>query len=87
MTLLEPRRKDKPSKFLRQAGLLGAIPGILLVAPLIGFFGGRWADEKLGTEPGLMIAGILLGFGAAGVEIYQLVKKASEIEKEDDAEE
>jgi len=86
MALLDSRRNKKPSRFIRQAGLLGAVPAVLLVSPLLGFFGGRWADEKLGTEPYLMIAGIVLGFGAAGVETYHLVKKASEIEKEDDAE-
>lgn len=71
---------------MRQTGLLGTVPAILIVSPLLGFFGGRWVDERWGTEPYLMIAGIVLGFGAAGVETYHLVKRASEIEKEDDAE-
>jgi F0F1-type ATP synthase assembly protein I len=85
MALLESRQKKKSSKFYRQTSLLATIPAILLVAPLIGFFSGQWADGKFGTEPYLMIAGIFLGFGAAGIETYNLVKRASAIDKEDDA--
>lgn len=86
MAILDSRQKDKPSKFYRQTSLLATIPAILLVSPLIGFFSGRWADGKFGTEPYLMIAGIVLGFGAAGIETYKLVRRASAIDKEDDAE-
>ncbi len=86
MALLDSRRDKKPSRFLRQTGLLATVPAILLVSPLLGFFGGRWADDRFGTEPYLMIAGIFLGFGAAGIETYKLVKKAAKIEEEDNAE-
>lgn len=59
-----------------------AVPTILFVGPMIGFFAGRWADDKLGTDPYLLVAGIVLGFGAAGIEIFNLLKKASAIDKE-----
>lgn len=86
MTLLDSRPGKKPSNYLKQTGLLGTIPAIIFVAPLIGFFGGRWADDKFGTEPYLMILGIFLGVGSAGFETYNLIKKASALGKEDDAE-
>ncbi|MBC7346965.1 MAG: AtpZ/AtpI family protein [Clostridia bacterium] len=31
----------------------------------LGFYGGRWLDRRLGTEPFFMIAGVLLGAGLA----------------------
>ena len=86
MAFLDSRPDKKPSNFLKQTGLLGTIPAIMLAATLIGFFGGRWADDKLGTEPYLMILGLVLGIGSAGIETYKLIKKASALENKNDAE-
>jgi F0F1-type ATP synthase assembly protein I len=66
------------------AGLYLAVPGILLAAPTIGFFIGNWADGKLGTQPYLMIAGLVLGFVAAAREIFNLLKKAQAMDEEKD---
>lgn len=84
LTLLDSRQSKRPSRELRQIGLLAAVPGLLLGGPLIGWLAGRLADRWFGTEPYLMVAGILLGLAAAGLEIYGLVKKASAIDKEDE---
>ena len=65
-------------KLYRQLSLLGVIPAILAVGPLIGFFGGKWLDKLLGTEPYLMYILIVLGFVAAGREVYNIVKRVSE---------
>jgi F0F1-type ATP synthase assembly protein I len=78
-----PKRKKDVN--LGATSLLLAVPAIMLVAPLIGFFLGRWADGKFDTEPYLTVIGLGLGFGAAAREIYFLVKKAQSMEdKEDD---
>ena len=82
MVLQNSRSKRKRANDLRQVSLLAAVPAILTVGPLIGFFAGKWADDRWGTEPYLMIAGVVLGFGGAGIEIGKLVKKSSAIEKE-----
>nr|AOR51132.1 hypothetical protein [uncultured bacterium pAW1] len=81
MTLFgSPRdRKKDDDRSYAQIGLLAAVPGILIAAPLIGYFAGNWADQKFGTEPTLMIIGIVLGLVSAGMEIYRLVKKAEKI--------
>ncbi len=84
MTLLFDPPGKKRDRDYAQIALLGAVPAILIAAPAVGFFLGRWADEKLGTSPLLLIAGIVLGFVAAGREIYRLVKKSEAIEKEKD---
>ncbi|NOY87923.1 MAG: AtpZ/AtpI family protein [FCB group bacterium] len=84
MDFFNPKPNNKPNNDLRQLSLLSTVPAILFAAPMVGFFVGRWADKKLGTEPYLLIAGVVLGFIAAGVETYNLVKKSSSIEKENE---
>ncbi|MDF1545064.1 MAG: AtpZ/AtpI family protein [bacterium] len=84
MSLLKPKRKGKSDSDFRQISLLAAVPGILLAAPLIGFFGGKWLDGKFDTDPYLMMAGVVLGFAAAGLEIYGLAKKSEAMEKENE---
>jgi F0F1-type ATP synthase assembly protein I len=44
-----------------------------VVAMLLGLFGGRWLDGKLGTAPWLMIAGVFLSAGASMVAMYRKV--------------
>ena len=63
-----------------------AIPGILVAGPLIGYFGGRLLDDWLGTDPWLSTAGVALGFAAAGMEIYSLIRKVQAMEKQEDSE-
>ena len=84
MSPQKPYNRGEKGKDLRQIALLSAVPAILIAAPLAGFFIGRWADEKFETEPFLTIVGLILGFAAAGREIYFLIKKASKEEKSSD---
>ena len=76
------RRRESPSN-IRQLGILGTIPIILVVAPLVGFFIGRWLDDRLGTKPYLLIVFLIFGFVAAGKEIQRLIKRAEEADKEE----
>ncbi|MFQ5452758.1 MAG: AtpZ/AtpI family protein [Candidatus Zixiibacteriota bacterium] len=84
--LLGHDSKSKPDRDLRQVSLLATVPAILFAAPAIGFFAGRWADEKFGSEPYLLIVGVIFGFVAAGIETYRLVKKSSAMDKNKDEE-
>lgn len=68
---------ERAGRWLRPVGLLTAIPFVLLVGPLLGYFIGDWLDRKWGTEPYLMIVFITLGFVAAGREVWGLIKRAS----------
>lgn len=46
--------------------------GLQFVASILIFlFLGRWLDEKLGTEPWLLMAGVFFGFGASFYSIYR----------------
>ncbi len=72
----KPKKANKRSE-LRQVGLLGTIPMLLATGPLIGYFIGRWLDDKFGTEPYLLIVLLLLGFGASLKEIIKIIKQAN----------
>ena len=45
------KRNGEKYDLIRQVGLLTAVPFILAVAPLIGYFFGSYLDRKLGTSP------------------------------------
>ena len=81
MGILNPDPKKKSNRDLGAFSLLAAIPALLIAGPAVGFLAGRWLDEKFKTEPLLLITGIILGFASAGIEIYQLVKKAEQLQK------
>lgn len=61
---------------LRAIGLLGVIPMLIGVGPMIGYFIGDWLDGKFGTGPYLMILFIAIGFGAAVKETIKIIKEA-----------
>lgn len=69
---------------VRQIGLLSMIPFMLAVAPLIGYFIGRWLDGRLGTNPVLTVVLLLLGFAAGVRETVILVRRAGVEAAEDD---
>lgn len=51
----------------RLAGI-GIQFGIVLVAFL---FAGKWLDDRLGTEPWLLMAGVFVGFGLSVFWMYR----------------
>ena len=60
---------------IRSAGLLLAIPTLLIVAPLVGFWMGDWLDRRFRTGPWLGLAGLAVGFAAAGRETYRIYRR------------
>jgi F0F1-type ATP synthase assembly protein I len=71
----EPPRKDDPFSAIRSAGLLLAIPTLLIVSPLVGFFLGSALDGRLKTSPWFTILGLILGFVAAARETYRIYRR------------
>jgi F0F1-type ATP synthase assembly protein I len=87
MTLLKGPSDGDNGKSLRQVGLLTAIPALIVVAPLIGFFVGQWLDGLWGTDPYLAVIGAALGFGSAGMESYNIIRKAQSLDDKRDNDE
>jgi ATP synthase protein I len=58
----------------RQVGLLTAIPFILALAPIVGYFLGKWLDTKFRTQPWLSVILLALGFVAGVRETVKIVK-------------
>jgi len=75
---VENKPQGKKWKEFRRAGYLAVIPILLAVGPVLGWFLGDFLDKKLGTGSWLTYIGILVGFVAAGMEVYRLAKKAGE---------
>ena len=77
-----PGDKDPRFRELRSAGLLLAIPTLLIVSPLVGFFLGNWLDRRFHTPPWLTILGLILGFAAGARETYLIYRRAMAEEEE-----
>ena len=71
--------KNKQSGY-RQLALATTIPLIMLAAPAVGWFIGKYLDKLLGTKSIMSVICLLLGVVAGGLETYNLIK---EIIKED----
>lgn len=79
--MVVPPRKDPRSAGLRSAGLLLAIPTLVIVSPLLGAFLGNLLDRRLGNKHWFAGLGLLLGFVAAGRETYRIVKRSQQEEE------
>jgi F0F1-type ATP synthase assembly protein I len=80
-----PSEKKPGSSGLRTAGLLLAIPTILIVSPLVGLFVGMAADRWLGTGRIFAFVGTVLGFAAGGRETYLIYRRYQQEMEDQDA--
>ena len=69
------------SRRLQQAGLLTAIPIVLLVGPAVGYYVGSAIDQRWPAAPWGMMGGIVLGLAASVRVTVQLIKRSSEIDR------
>jgi ATP synthase protein I len=51
---------------------------LLFACVAIGLAAGYFADRWLGTSPWLLLVGLALGIGAAGVNFYRTIKTLNE---------
>jgi F0F1-type ATP synthase assembly protein I len=82
----EPRNPDRSPPPTSGATSAAAVAGLglqFVVAILLFLFIGKWADERLGTEPWLLITGVFLGAGASFYSIYR--RLMADQKREDEA--
>ncbi len=74
-------KKDTYLRQVKQIGALTAIPIILFVGPMAGYFAGNWLDRKFQFYPWCTILFLILGFVASGREIFRLLNQILKEEK------
>lgn len=73
---MEPPQKKRPDDAaMRSAAMLLAIPTLLIISPLVGFFLGNLGDKRFHTSPWLSVSGLILGFVAAGREVWLIYRR------------
>ena len=82
---MSEQRKSRFSQ-LRVAADVGAVGLEMGISAALGCWGGMWLDDHFGTEPWLLMVGMLAGFGAAFKAIFRTAKKARQTMAADDTE-
>lgn len=72
-------KQSGPSVWIQQAGLLTAIPFVLLVGPGLGYYLGMRIDQRWRSAPWGMDVGIVLGFIASVRVTIQFIRQAKEL--------
>ena len=75
-------KKDPGLSQLKQIGSLTAVPIILVVGPLVGYFLGDRIDQKFQLRPWGTVLFVALGFMAAVREIVRLLKQVLRDDRE-----
>ena len=74
----------KGGKQFKVYAQLGAVGIELAISTTVGLLMGRWADDKLGTEPAFTLFGLILGVIAGFRSLIRAARKASAKASEDD---
>jgi ATP synthase protein I len=75
---MAPPQKRPDDSALRSAAMLLAIPTLLIVSPLVGFFLGDLGDKRFHTSPWLTLLGLVLGFVAGAREVWRIYRRYQE---------
>ena len=70
-----PRDKRPDSSAMRSGAMLVAIPSLLIISPLVGFFVGNLGDKRFHTSPWLSLAGLILDFVAGAREVWTIYRR------------
>ena len=78
-----PEQSDRRTVWLKQAGLLTAIPFVLLVGPALGYALGNAVDHRWpSVSPWGLALGILAGLAASGRVTAQLIRQARDVQSD-----
>lgn len=70
----------------RGLGGYGTLGLEIVLSVLIGLFGGRWLDERFGTEPWLGVLGFALGVGAAVRSVQRTQRDLARVAEKEERE-
>jgi ATP synthase protein I len=73
-----PEKRPNKVSGWRQIGLLSSIPFILALAPIVGYFLGKYLDQKFRTQPWLSLVLLGLGFVAGVRETIKIIKMSQQ---------
>ena len=76
-------KRIEPSSWFQQAGLLTAIPFVLLAGPAFGYYLGAAVDHRWPFAPWGMAGGIVLGMAASARVIIQLIQQARDLDRDE----
>ena len=72
--------RPDPERF-RKWGQLAGIGPTLVAAVVAGWLLGSWLDQRLGTTPWIMLAGVLLGTAGGFLELVRVLKDSGAVRK------
>ena len=67
--------KENKNKGMQALALTTTISMEIAITVTLGFWGGRFLDRHFGTEPWIMVAGVLLGMGLGIFSIIQTLER------------
>ena len=76
-------KRPKPSAWLQQAGLLTAIPFVLLVGPTLGYYLGNVLDHRWSHAPWGVAAGVVWGLVASARVTIQLIRQSERVNSDE----
>ena len=81
----EDNNPDQPTPWRRylRFSSLGIELGLCV---MIGLIGGQWLDKKFGTEPWLLLAGLLIGLAAGFRSMFRALKELNKPQKDSGSE-
>lgn len=68
-------QKNPKDSFAYVFGLYSTVGIQLVISVVLGLYAGTWGDKKLGTDPWLMILGIVLGTAAGFYNLVRIVSR------------
>lgn len=75
-------KKKSWMNYVRYLNLAFSFGVTMILAILLGFYGGDWVDRRLGTSPIFLLLGIFLGIGAGFYNLWSELSKLVEINQE-----
>ena len=69
-------QRPDTSFWIKQAGLLTAIPMVLLVGPALGYYLGTALDRRWSWSPAGMVVGLLLGLAASATVTIEMIQQS-----------